>query len=243
MRILVFQHLRIETPGVFCDYFDADGHRWDVVELDEGEAIPSLSSYDVLWVMGGPMDTFEEDAYPWLVAEKEAVREWVRTLGRPFFGFCLGHQLLADALGGKVGRMASPEVGILEVDLTPEGLEDPLFRGAQPRADYFQWHSCAVLELPPGGVSLARSPACAVQALRLGACAYGVQFHMELTGRTVRDWGGVPAYAEALEKAMGKGALADLEREVAQRLPAFNREARRVYDNFMALANGARAAS
>ncbi len=239
MRILVFQHLRIETPGVFRDYFVADGHRVDVVELDEGEAIPELADYDILWVMGGPMDTFEEAAYPWLVAEKAAVREWVAKRGRPFIGFCLGHQLLADALGGKVGRMARPEVGILEVDLTPEGLGDPLFAGARPRADYFQWHSCAVLELPKGGASLARSPACAVQALKVGDCAYGVQFHMELTQSTVRDWGGVPAYAEALEKALGKGALARLEEDVAARLPAFNREARRVYDNFMALARKA----
>ena len=104
MRALVFQHIKIEHPGVFRDFLDADGIRWDAVELDEGEAIPSLADYDLLWVMGGPMDTFEEDIHPWLVAEKEAIREAVAVRGLPFIGFCLGHQLLADAMGGEVGR-------------------------------------------------------------------------------------------------------------------------------------------
>jgi GMP synthase-like glutamine amidotransferase len=236
MRVLVFQHINIEHPGVFREFLDADGIRWDAIELDEGEAIPSFADYDLLWVMGGPMDTFEEDVHPWLVAEKEAIREAVAVRGLPFIGFCLGHQLLADALGGEVGRTETPEVGIMDVELTAAGQSDPLYAGAAARADYFQWHSCGVLGLPEGGVGLARSPACEIQAMRVGDSAYGIQYHVELTPDTVTDWAAVPAYAEALDSAMGEGALERLDADAATRMPEFNREARRLYDCFMAIA-------
>ncbi len=97
LRVLVFQHIAVEHPGVFRDFFAQDGIDWDAIELDEGETIPDLQGYDILMVMGGPMDVWEETAYPWLVEEKQAIRAWIEA-GRPFLGFCLGHQLLAAAL-------------------------------------------------------------------------------------------------------------------------------------------------
>ncbi|MFQ5934860.1 MAG: type 1 glutamine amidotransferase, partial [Acidiferrobacterales bacterium] len=77
MRLLVFQHIAVEHPGVFRDFLHADGIEWDVVELDNGDAIPALDRYDALWVMGGPMDVWEEDKYSWLASEKAAIREAV----------------------------------------------------------------------------------------------------------------------------------------------------------------------
>ena len=97
MHILVFQHIAIEHPGIFRDFFRDDGVRWTAVELDQGEAIPDLTDFDALWVMGGPMDAWQEDAHPWLVPEKAAIRRAVTELNMPFLGVCLGHQLLADA--------------------------------------------------------------------------------------------------------------------------------------------------
>jgi GMP synthase-like glutamine amidotransferase len=235
MRFLVFQHIAIEHPGIFRDFFAADGIQWDAVELDEGEAIPSLDHYDALWVMGGPMDVWEETEHPWLKAEKQAIREWVQDRVKPYMGLCLGHQLLGSALGGKVGKMEKPEVGILDINMTEAGLADPLFAGIGNPFQALQWHGAAVLEAPEGAIILADSPACANQAMRIGGIAYGLQYHTELTMKTVGEWGAVPAYACALDDTMGEGALPKLDAEAAAKMPLFAKDSRKLYDNFMAL--------
>jgi len=235
MRFLVFQHIACEHPGIFRDFLKADGIAYDAVELDEGEPIPSLDKYDALWVMGGPMDVWEEDQHPWLIAEKAAIREAVETRGMPYLGLCLGHQLLGAALGGTVGKMRAPEVGILDVALTAQGRADPIFAGMAPTQKALQWHGAEVQALPPGAVVLASSPACPHQAMRIGRLAYGLQYHMELTSRTVPEWGDVPAYACSLDETLGSGALPRLRDEAAALMPAFNRAAKQLYDNFMAL--------
>jgi len=234
LRALVLQHIAVEHPGVFRDYLAGDDIPWDAVELDEGEPIPNLDGYDLLFAMGGPMDVWEEAAHPWLVTEKAAIREWV-IADRPFLGFCLGHQLLADAMSGSVGPAAESEVGIKDVELTGAGLTDPLFTGVPQLLPCMQWHSAAVLELPRDAVVLARSAVCPIQAFRVGEAAYGLQFHIEVTNATAGEWGCVPAYAESLEATMGAGALGRLESDMAAALPAFNRSARRIYDNFMSI--------
>ncbi len=239
MRILVFQHIAIEHPGIFRAFLAADGVAWDAIELDAGEAIPPLDGYDALWVMGGPMDVWEEAEHPWLVAEKRAIREAVSQRRMPYFGLCLGHQLLGAALGGRVGKMAAPEVGILDVDLNEAGRADPIFAGVAPRHQALQWHGAEVAETPPGAVVLARSPACAVQAMRVGRHAYGIQYHVELTADTVREWGEVPAYACSLDSVLGSGALAGLDAKAGAHMAEFNGNARRLYDNWMRVAREA----
>ena len=238
MRILVFQHVDVEHPAIFRDFLAEDGIAWDAVELDAGESIPPLDGYDQLWVMGGPMDAWEEDRHPWLIAEKQAIREAVERRGMPYFGLCLGHQLLGAALGGRVGKAARAEVGILEVELTPAGRSDPLFAGIADSFKALQWHGAEVAEAPPGAVVLARSPLCAVQAMRIGRHAYGMQYHCEILPQTVSDWAAIPAYACALDATLGAGAMPRLEAAAAAAMPDFNRDARRLYRNFMKVARG-----
>ena len=201
MRVLVFQHIACEHPGIFRNFLKADGITYDAVELDEGEKIPALDRYDALWVMGGPMDTWEEDQHPWLIEEKAAIRDAVMTRRMPYFGLCLGHQLLAAALGGEVGRMATSEVGLMRVDLTPAGLADPLMAGLATHQTVLQWHGAEVKTLPASATVLASSPLCKVQAMLVGAHAYSLQYHVELTRHTVPEWGEVPTYACALASA------------------------------------------
>lgn len=240
MRVLVFQHIPVEHPGIFRDFLKAGGGSWDAVELDAGEVIPSFDGYDALWVMGGPMDVWQEDAHPWLIEEKRAIQAWVEA-GRPFLGVCLGHQLLADAMGGRVRVGDAPEVGIMQVELTTAGRSDPLFAGLPSPKQCLQWHGAAVLEPPPGSAVLAKSAVCPVQAIRVGDCAYGLQYHVEATAETVPEWGCVPEYEAALEAVQGPGALKRFRAETERHLPALNAAARQLYDNFAAIVSTHRA--
>jgi GMP synthase-like glutamine amidotransferase len=235
MRILVFQHLPVEHVGVFARFWRAGGCELQVVEFDKGHVIPALDEFDLLVVMGGPMDVWQEDIYPWLVPEKAAIRRWVRELEKPYLGICLGHQLLADALGGKVSLMQEPEVGMAKVELSGDGGSDPLFRGIARVMDSFQWHSAEVSALPEGGEVLAANAACPVQAMRWGNRAYGLQYHIEITDKTVGDWKLIPEYEVSLIRALGVEKAASLATAVAPCVPSFERMASTINTNLMSL--------
>jgi GMP synthase-like glutamine amidotransferase len=164
-----------------------------------------------------------------------AIRRWVDT-GKPYLGVCLGHQLLAAALGGRVGPGAVVEVGLLPVALTDEGCGDPLFRGMPEAGVCFQWHAAEVLEPPPKGRVLAHSAACSVQAMCVGNLAYGLQYHLEVTREMVAAWGEVPAYARSLEAIMGANAIDTLLAAVDSHANTLTKSARALYDNLIALA-------
>lgn len=235
-RILVFQHHPLEHPGTLREFFAEDAVRADVVRLDAGEAIPLLQGYDGLLVMGGPQDVWQEDRYPWLRGEKAAIREAAGDRSMPYLGICLGHQLLADAFGGKVEPMKGrAEIGVGEVELTPEGMADPLLAGLGPRIGCLQWHAAEVTAPPRDAVVLAANSASPIQAIRYGARAYGLQFHIEATEKTVSDWAGIPSYKRALERGLGEGELAVFEAKARRCVPGFKANARFLYESFKAL--------
>ncbi len=231
-RILVFQHLRIEHPGVFRNFFEDDGIEYHVIELDEGEMIPDLKDYDALWVMGGPMDVWEEDKYPWLIDEKAAIRKAINELNMPYVGICLGHQLLADALGGEVGPATTSEVGVLQIQKTEAGKHSPFYKDLPESMPCLQWHAAEVKQAPNGMKVLSSSDKCSVQALSLGTQVFSMQYHQEIIASTVSDWSAIPAYKTALESSLGKGAVETLEQTVLEYMPEFNNTARQLYNNW-----------
>ena len=228
MKFLVLQHINIEHPGIFLDFMKKDKIHIDTVELDEGEKIPKLDPYDAMIVMGGPMDTWQEETYPWLKTEKEEIHKFVSVMKKPFLGLCLGAQLLSEVVGGKVRKMKTPEIGVMDISITNTS---SIFSGMNKNLKVLQWHSYEVCDLPQSTNLLASSPLCGVQAFSFGN-SFGLQFHVEQTNETVPQWACVPEYKSALEKTLGSNALEKFRKEVEANLKMFNSSARTIYDNF-----------
>lgn len=239
-RALVFQHMDHDHPGRFLDFFAEDGIVPEPVRLFAGQPIPSLAPYDFLFVLGGAQDTWQEEQFPWLVAEKQAIREWVLDRARPYFGVCLGHQLLATALGGEVAPAATGEVGVFDVTLTADAKSHRLMQGLEPSHKVMQWHMAEVKRVPEQARVLASSPLTPVQALGVGDHAMSTQFHCEFSPQTVASWSSLPSYVASLEKHHGEGAYERLMTESYPLMPQMARMTRRMYDN-LAVASGLRA--
>lgn len=237
-RVLVLQHIDCEPPGAYEDVLVEAGATLHRVELDAGEPLPDWRAFDGIVAMGGPMSANDEPTLPWLVAEKRLIGEAVRA-GTPFWGACLGAQLLAASLGARVYRGPSPEVGLMPVRLASEARQDPVFAGLPDELPTFQWHN-ETFDLPPGAVLLAGSPLYPAQAFRWGSRAYAVQFHLEVSAAMARQWADVPAYAADLERVLGPGALPALLEAMERAAPAINAQARQIFGRWLRQAAGRR---
>jgi GMP synthase (glutamine-hydrolysing) len=210
-RAGVLQHIRCEPPGIFTDLLSRRGIAIETVELDEGAQLPDWGGLDLVLAMGGPMGVNDEAAHPWLAGEKRWIAAAVHA-GLPFFGVCLGAQLLAAGLGAAVRTGHEPEVGVLPVTLTPDGRNDPVFSALGGEFPALQWHG-DTFAIPPGGVRLCGSAAYANQAFRFGEAAYAVQFHVEVTEPMLAEWNCVPAYQAAAAAALGASGFETLTRQ------------------------------
>ena len=238
MKVIILQHIKIEDPGYIKDLMIKDGAELTTVELDEGEKIPkNLSKYDAMFCMGGPMDTWMEKEYPWLVDEKKAINEFVVVLKKPYLGFCLGCQLLGEVTGGKVVKSQNPEIGMLNINFSESKKNDLLFSKFPDKITSLQWHSYEVqgLEKNKDITLIASSPETKYQIFKYKNHAYGIQFHIEVKKTTVSDWGCVPEYKSALEKQLGDGALDKFDKDSQKHMPNMNEYSKILYQNFKKL--------
>jgi GMP synthase-like glutamine amidotransferase len=230
-QALVLQHMNHDTPGRFLDFFIADGIQPRSVRLWEGQEIPPLKDFDLMFVLGGAMDVWELAENPWLEGEMQAIREWVAERGKPYIGLCLGHQLLAKALGGEVELADESELGVHEVSVNGAARDHRLFAGLSGSYKVMQWHHAEVKTPPKGASVLASSPRTAVQAIAIDDHALGLQFHAEFSAQTVASWESLPSYVAALERELGAGAYARVTAEAYPLMPQMGAMAQRLYDN------------
>ena len=219
-----------DHPGRFLDWFAEDGIIPHQVRMFDGQEIPSLAGFDLMFVLGGSQDTWQEQDYPYLAAEKAAIREWVWDRAKPYFGVCLGHQLLATALGGEVGPAEKAEIGVFDVRLNID--EDSVFAGLNADQRVMQWHHAEVKRIPQSGQVLGSSKDCAVQALAINDHALSTQFHCEFSPQTLAGWSSLPSYLKVLDKELGSGGYDKLRAEALPLMPEMARNTRMVWDNF-----------
>jgi GMP synthase (glutamine-hydrolysing) len=212
-RALVVTHSPDEPPGTLDEWLPAAGLDLDVVEPWRGDPLPArVTEHAALVVMGGPQQAYDDRSAAWLRATKDLLRACVVD-DVPVLAICLGAQLLAEALGGRVERGAEGvEAGARLVAKRDAAWTDPLFRDVPLTPTVLQWHEDAVVALPPSAVLLAGSPKYAHQAFRVGR-AYGLQFHVEPRPDTVRHWAADHPH-RVLEAGLDPQALA--ERAVAE---------------------------
>jgi len=219
MNVMVIMHDPAEGPGTIEDYLLFKKVDIHTVGLYDHDLLPqALDDYGAIITMGGPMNAYEDEKYPFLRDEANFLKLTIDR-GVPVLGICLGAQMIARSCGASVYKSSQKEVGWSEVSLTDTGKKDMLFRGFSETLPVFQWHE-DTFELPVGGQLLATSSTGLNQAFRYSN-AYGLQFHVEVTPRILSDWFGSSPEGEKLIRHLKK-------REVD-----FVRQALSLYSNFV----------
>lgn len=185
MKLIYLQQVPFETPAHVGRW--AAGRGFDVsgVHLFDGHKLPEVNDFDWLVVLGGPMSVSDRQRYPWLADEEDLIRRAVEAR-RVVIGLCLGAQLMAEALGGRVYSAGQREIGWHEVCLTGRGAHDSLLCDWPQRFHVFQWHA-ETFDIPPDAIHLFASEACHNQAFQYDRCAYALQFHLEMGEPQIRE--------------------------------------------------------
>lgn len=179
MNIHYLQHVPFEGPASIQGWAEARGHSITCTRLFAGDALPEIREIDMLIVMGGPMNVYEEKKYPWLAGEKRHIERAIAA-NKAVLGICLGAQLIADALGSRVYANKHKEIGWFPVQKTEQAGKIPAFGALSDEMVVFHWHG-DTFDLPQGAIHAARSAACENQAFIYDGRVAGLQFHLETT--------------------------------------------------------------
>jgi GMP synthase (glutamine-hydrolysing) len=203
--VLVLHHLLEDGPGYLGEWLGVQGVAWHLRCAEAGEAYPaSVRGYRGLAVLGGAWSA--NDERPSLRQAEALIRE-ADALGIPVLGHCLGGQLIARALGGRVARLPQPEIGWLPIQRA-DSVTAREWLGDDPEPVVYQWHQDSFVELPPGAAVLASSPACAHQAFALRQ-HLAMQFHIEITAGKITDWLAQPDEAYAVQVLLHRNSVQD----------------------------------
>ena len=188
MKILTIQNDLTYPPHLVGQWLEEIGFELIVVKAFEGEKVPSTvpNSIDAIIPLGGSMGALDDHIAPWLADERQLLADAVAR-DIPIFAICLGAQLLAEALGGKVSRAPIGEIGIYSISPNEAAKSDPIFNVAS-EVLVTQWHEDQVTQLPIGAVTLASSALCPNQVFRIGKKTYATQFHPEVDSSIIQLW-------------------------------------------------------
>jgi len=186
MNILIIKHIDIEGPGLIEYYLNQEKIPYRILNLEANSRLPKIDDLSHVILLGGPMNVYEEDQYPFLREEDLFIKEAIQR-GKVVLGICLGAQLIAKALGAKVFKAPVKEIGWYDVSLTGIGSIDPIFSKLPDTFSVFQWHE-DTFEIPHAGKLIATSSSVPNQAIRYGENTYGLQFHLEVTEEMIKEW-------------------------------------------------------
>lgn len=185
IRLHYLQHAAFEGPARIQDWAHRKGHVLSGTRVDETQDFPSMQSFDWLVILGGPMNVYEEEKYPWLKEEKAFIKDAIRNK-KVVLGVCLGAQLIADALGGHVYKNHHKEIGWYPVFLTPKAKKSPVFGKLPESFEVFHWHG-DTFDLPAGCVRMLESEACVNQAFEYETRVFGLQCHFESSSDSIES--------------------------------------------------------
>ena len=176
MQICVLQHVPFEELGNIQGWLEEKGATIRYCRLFAGDRLPAADEFDLFIILGGPMSANDERHYAWLADEKVCIRALVQS-GKPVLGICLGAQLIAAAMGSRIYKNYTKEIGWFDIELTDVAV-NPFALPTQMRV--FHWHG-ETFELPTGAQLLASSEVCKHQMFLLGERVVGLQCHLETT--------------------------------------------------------------
>jgi GMP synthase-like glutamine amidotransferase len=182
MKILIIQHVSFEGPGSIATWAKKKKHDTSVISPDKDDPLPDEADADLLIILGGPMNIYDEDKYPWLVFEKDLIRKYI-TEEKKVLGICLGAQLIADVLGSDVYPADNKEIGWYPVKKDKNGFTD-LLPDLPDEFPAFHWHG-DTFDLPDGAQRLFSSDVTLNQGFIFGDRVIGLQFHWEVTPKNL----------------------------------------------------------